>query len=249
MRRRVLWWLLPAWLVACAAPPRPTFLAPTAVADPSLTLEAEDLVPLRTELSTWMVVEGSDAGTAFIIGRDREPDGWWRVREGDDRVLLVGEREGGGRAMRSADALPDASRSTFEPPLGMCPALLRFGERFETSAGMRVTRLESGRERDHGQASRSTEIVGRSTLTTPLGEVPAVEVRMDFDSRMRFARAQVRARRWVVPGVGPVAEEVSEEITVLGILPRTSRRTIVRLPADPVHPAPASAEADRTTHP
>jgi hypothetical protein len=249
MMRELVVCLLPAWLVACTAPARAPFLAPTAVADPALTLEAEDLVPLRAERSTWMVVEGPDAGTTFTIGRDRGTDGWWRVHEGEERVLVVGEHGGGGRAMRSADALPDASRSAFEPPLGMCPALLRCGDRFESSAEMRVTRLESGRERDHGRATRRTEIVGRSTLTTPLGEVPAVEVRMDFDSRMRFARAQVRARRWVVPGVGPVAEEVEEEITVLGILPRISRRTIVRLPADPVHPAPGSAEADRTATP
>lgn len=60
-------------------------------------------------------------------------------------------------------------------------------------------------------------------------EMRAVVVELAFDADLDVADAKFRAQLYVVPNEGVVAEVRHEDVLILGILPRRSDETVVRV--------------------
>ncbi|MBX3355562.1 MAG: hypothetical protein KF724_07680 [Phycisphaeraceae bacterium] len=152
-----------------------------------------------------------------------------KVHEGADQTLHL---LGVGKSittMPSTDAHRDEAVSRFSPPLLVASATVAPSGVVEGNADMVVEAMgKSGRERDRGTATRRLQFTADETIRTGLGELACKRVEIHFHAKLRFAEAEVRTTRWILPGVGPVAEEEHERIVVLGLIPRESSRVMTR---------------------
>jgi|GEM_PF-3504332 len=224
-------------LRGCAARVDDSWTASAAVADNTIELQACDVLPLRAGTTRWRSVPMQADAEEILIHTRHEEGARWCVEEPQEQSMQIIESPDGARAMLSVDAMSDNARSIFHPPLAIAPAVLRAGEVFQSASHMLVRRLDDESERERGETSRRCEIIGRCTLHTPTGDVQAVEVLMRFESRMRFATASVTAHRWVVPGVGAVAEQSERVVRVLGVISTRTRRMMVRIGFEQVNRA------------
>jgi hypothetical protein len=215
-----------------------------AVAEPRLEIDAAAIWPMQPGMTRWCEVDERGGRTPFAWTVMDSPTGGVRADEGGHRAVMIRETDSGGREAMAVDKPADDARTLFEPALALCPARLRCGEPFESTASARVVRASDGSERDHGSAWRRTELVGRCRLTCPLlGQTEALQVHTRLETRLRFAVALVETTRWIVPGHGPVAERTEERISVMGLLARERCRTVVRLPEPAANPASRTSEA------
>ena len=237
-----------AALVGCATPrpeargEGPRFHAEPARADPSLRLDAAAMFPTRSSTTLWHEVEpgGSDFEWTLVA----ESDGLTLSREGAHRAMQMRVGPSGGREATRVDKPADDARTLFDPPLPLCPAQLRGGEPFESTAAVRLVRLVDGSERDRGTATRRTELVGLAMVECPmLGRAEAMEVRTSLQTRLGLAQASIESTRWVHPALGPVAERTEERVNVMGLPVKAQSRLVVRIPGRPEHPDAAATEA------
>lgn len=237
-----------AALVGCATPrpdasgTSPRFHAEPARADPSVRLDAGAMFPTRSSTTVWHEVE--PGGVDFEWTLVAESDGITLSREGTHRTLQMRVGPSGGREALRVDKPADDARTLFDPPLPLCPAQLRGGEPFESTAAVRLVRLVDGAERDRGTATRRTELVGVAMVECPmLGRGEAMEVRTSLRTRLGLAQASIESTRWVHPALGPVAERTEERVDVMGLPVQARSRLVVRIPRKPEHPDAAATEA------
>lgn len=194
-----------------------------------------DLMPRENEPIAWRVLDPNAA--AGDLGATFE----WRasptdrfsatvaIDEGSDQTLYLAGFERDEPRMTASVSHKDSAASVFDPPLVMGEPHLAAGGTVEGDSAMTVLTLdEPPKERERGRGTRRMTFAGVDALSTPLGELECQRVEIEFHAALRFAKATVTTTRWIVPGAGPVAEDRRERIVVLGLIPRESRRVIVR---------------------
>ncbi len=234
---------------AASAPVRPAvFLGlevrSTAPLDAATALDIGDLGLTTPGTTRWRVVAGDGVGTELwrTIEAIADPASSFgatiAVRtggpSGPEQSLLLAPSSDGGLSMPATLAHADRAMSLFEPALGIVPRRLVGGDAFTSRASMRVVgEADRSRVRQEGEATRSMRIVDRCRIATPLGELEAVRVEIEFRARLALANASERAVQYIVPGLGLVAEERRKEVRALGILGRTVTQTAVRIDGAP----------------
>lgn len=222
-------------LTACAgsrtqqALPRPVTVLGELRNDPSAVLAPRDLYPLDGT-SQWIVTDDSwvpiedGTRTATLTRRGGEIE--WREPLGTTNESVLDESS---VRLRRTIVPGDKAISVFEPPLLLVsPEGPRPGDAaFETESPMRVEWIAGG-ERDRGEGTRSSRILGTARVRTPAGEADAIVVENTFEAHLQMARARRVTTLWIVPGEGPVAERWSQTIFVLGIPAGTTRGAAVR---------------------
>lgn len=140
------------------------------------------------------------------------------TRDASDTICLV-----------AVEALLDNALSVFTPPLMLAPNELQPGETFASRSEMRVDWLDGRGERDRGMGERTATIVGASRIRTPLGEFDVTRVQTKFEAKLRFAKAERTTTLWIAAGIGPIAEEWRERVTVMGVPISSDSGTAIRI--------------------
>jgi hypothetical protein len=192
--------------------------------DPATALSAAELEPTAPGASPWQVI-GTDA--RFTMRIEALPGGATRTDPAGTRSMEVGPD--GSVALRSQADAADGAETAFAPPLMLAPARLRAGE--EPAAESRLTTRRAGVGGDDaGSARRTLRIASVDRVRTPLGEFDAIRVDAVLTMKLPFASMTRQSSTWVRAGVGPVAVRSDERILVMGIVPRNTAETRVRLP-------------------
>ncbi|UCD76315.1 MAG: hypothetical protein JSV91_05205 [Phycisphaerales bacterium] len=192
-------------------------------------LRGEDLYPLTTGQWVYQIVDDDRARGQVVhtISPTDRPNALVSLDKGEERTEFWGRSEAGNIVMPASIEHAKNALTVFDPPLPIAPPLLAPGEPFESSADMQVLDSRNPkRRRENGRGTRSLEYVDDQRIRTPIGEFTAKRVVVKFHADLRFADAVEDGTYWVVPGVGVVAQEHSEEIRVLGLV---SERTGVRV--------------------
>jgi hypothetical protein len=194
----------------------------------SITLQFDVLIEdgAVVERITLLRSESSRFGASFVDAEGDRAETFWRLDE-DGNVLMTAHID------HQQNAL-----THFEPPLLLWPAELRPNETVTGESGMRVVDSRNPRKlRETGRATRTIAYIGNQRLKTPYGEYVAQRLESRVIADLRLADADERTVRFIVPGVGVVAEQTIEEVKILGAFTTTTRRSII-LAAPAVPPAP-----------
>jgi len=222
-----------------AAGARATIIAPglevVSRAPASGSVDGRDLQPRPGDESEWKLLAASASGarapgevlTVRMVRESRHGAAFALV-EGEIRTLHLNGVEEGAPTMVATDAFADESVSRFAPALVLGRTPIAPGECVESQSTMVVEKLDGGRERDRGTATRRLCYAGDETIRTSLGEFPCRRIEIRFEANLRFAKATVTTVRWILPGVGPIAEQEHEKIVILGLIPKESSRVLVR---------------------
>ena len=193
-------------------------------------LPGEDLYPLTPGEWVYQIIDDEGEATGqvvYTVSPTDRFDALVSLVKGGDRTEFWALNEAGDIVMPATIEHAKNALTIFDPPLLIAPRSLAPGEPFESSAEMRVLDSRNPkRKRESGRATRTIEYVDDQKIRTPLGEFIAKRVVVSFKADLRFADADKEGTYWVVPGVGLVAQELSEEIRVLGLV---SERTAIRL--------------------
>jgi hypothetical protein len=220
---------LAALLAGCSAvdraPGRPTFeVLVSRTPDPAATVRAGELEPMGAGRQRW---QRTDATEPFEVRTEPVGEGVTRTDPRGTRTLRV-TPDGSVGLVSQRDAA-DGAMTIFDPPLPLAPPALHAGE--EPAASARITTERAGtRADDGGHANRTVRIAAVERIRTPLGEFDAVRVDAVFAMKMAFASLRRETSTWIRPGDGPVAVRSDERILVMGIVPRNTAETRVRLP-------------------
>ncbi len=198
-------------------------------------LQARDLQPAIGRSIEWRVLvagsdreRGRDTLRFTTSGSDRF-GAECEIEEGPDQTLYFAGLTQDRPTMPASWSKRDRAISRFEPALVMGVPQLGRGESVEGSAEMRVlTQDEPPKDRDRGTAVRRLTYAADETIRTPQRTVRCQRVEVEFHAKLRFADATIRTVRWIEPGVGPVAEDRTERIVVMGLIPTERRRVLVR---------------------
>ena len=222
-------------LTACATPrtqqarPQPVAVLGELRNDPHAVLVPRDLYPVDGETrwvvtdDAWMRLEdGTRTATLVRTGNEIE----WREPLGTTTQAVIDDSS---VRLRRTIVPGDKAVSIFEPPLLLVsPDGPRPGDAaFDTESPMRVEWIAGG-ERDRGEGTRSSRLLGVARVRTPAGEADALVVENTFEAHLQMARARRVTTLWIVPGQGPVAERWSQTVYVFGIPTGTTRGACVR---------------------
>ncbi|MFM1823225.1 MAG: hypothetical protein RI967_1491 [Planctomycetota bacterium] len=216
-------------------------------------VRAGDLVRAAGSVARYAIVGGDGAARGGRARGDRGEVVERVVREtgsdGRERIVLVEERGGkvesrmelepagdGALTLSLVDAIGDGSRSLFATPLPFA-ADLAPGAPLEGASDMRVVTLPGGRARAQGTATRTLRIAGECDLRLGDERLRAIAIDLAFAVELDVAKADVRARLFIVPGCGVVAEAREESRVVLGVFRTSTRETTALLSVEGT-PAP-----------
>lgn len=110
----------------------------------------------------------------------------------------------------------DRAITHFDGPLALAPEQMNPEVPFESECKMRIDWID-GSERERGRGKRSAVLVGPVRVRTPWGAFDAMELKTTFEADLRMARAVHRSSIWFSESTGPLAQEWSEEVRVLGM--------------------------------
>ncbi|MFN0011531.1 MAG: hypothetical protein ACKVS8_07795 [Phycisphaerales bacterium] len=126
---------------------------------------------------------------------------------------------------RSAEARDDAL-TVFEPALVAMPAVLTAGIVHRQEFSMVVHAVaQPAKVKARGEASQQIVYEADQAVTTPAGTFECRRVLTTFAAAPGPARVEVLTRSWYATGVGLVAETSDEQVWVLGVPFRSSRRS------------------------
>lgn len=219
----------PAAAGAVATPPVFTILEEFA---PSGAVLASDLCPITRGQRDYVIVDddGVATGDALLVQRTpRGEDGESvEVDVGEDLTLYLQALDDGGVAQAAAVSHDQQALTRFDPPLVIAYAELPPGPSRESQAAMRVVDVrDTRRQRESGNVVRTMEYVGDARLDTPIGELLAQRVDVHFSAKLRLARVERRETIWVVPGMGVVARDDQEKLTIFALPAKNERRRMV----------------------
>jgi|GEM_PF-870585 len=203
---------------------------------PARFVDGRDLQPRADTQSEWKILSstgsayGTPGETLVIRARiEASESTMLLVEEGADQTLHISGAERGAPVMPVTDAYAEQSVSRFDPPLVLGQPEISASDPVFASSAMVVESMEKpGHERDRGTATRTLRLLADETIRTPLGDLRCQRLEIEFIAKLRFATATVKTTRWILPGVGPVAEDERERIVILGLIPRESTRVMVR---------------------
>jgi hypothetical protein len=215
------------------------------------SLRAEDLVPPLGSRTSFAVLSGSRKGKTIevsverattpsalnedptpstdaesrvrIVERVERKPGDWRV---SDEMLLALAADGA--TLVEVVTHGEDSISRFAKPLPFAGTLTPTNS-LDGASPMEVVTISRGRSRGEGTATRSLKIIGECDVDVSGRKMRAVVVELNFEADLDVADAKFRAQLYVVPNEGVVAEVRHEDVLILGILPRRSDETVVRV--------------------
>jgi hypothetical protein len=158
-----------------------------------------------------------------IVERVERKPGDWRV---SDEMLLALAADGA--TLVEVVTHGEDSISRFAKPLPFAGTLTPTNS-LDGASPMEVVTISRGRSRGEGTATRSLKIIGECDVDVSGRKMRAVVVELNFEADLDVADAKFRAQLYVVPNEGVVAEVRHEDVLILGILPRRSDETVVRV--------------------
>lgn len=197
-------------------------------------VEAEDYIRLAPRSMVYAVIAGDHVGTKLTrtTAPIDELDATWVEEEPGRRTQYLSHSANGDLLLHGVDTSADRALTRFVPALAVCPATLAPGETFESAAPMKV--LDSAtrsRTRESGSATRRMTHAGGVRVRWGGEERVAQRVEVAFHADLRLADADKRSTLYILPGVGVIAEEWSEEISLpLGLKRRSSQTVVLQHP-------------------
>lgn len=180
-------------------------------------------------------IDAGDAGNGTIVLRrahDEEYDAMFSDNENDRRIQYWVVDKDGALLLAAVVEHDEQAVSIFDPPLMIAPAQLAAGESRTAESKMRVVDSKNPRhQRERGTGVSTIEYVGDERVDTPLGDLVAKRLKTRFEAKLGLATAVHENTIWVVPDIGVIAEESTQQITALGLFNKSSNRRIVLIEA------------------
>lgn len=153
---------------------------------------------------------------AFVDAEDKRAETFWRIDEHGNVVMTA-------HVNHDEHAL-----SLFTPPLVLWHAEMPAGKPLVGQSNIRVVDSRNPQKlKETGKMTRTVTYIGDQRIRTPRGEFIAQRLESRVRADLRLADADERVTRFVVPGVGLVAERLVEDVKILNTLTTTTQRTIV----------------------
>lgn len=193
-------------------------------------VEVRDLLRPAGSVARYEVVAGEAIGQRLVERMVADASAALvRIEEREGRVserMEFRESPAGSFALERVDSIDDGSKSVFGSPLPFAAELAAGGE-LAGSSPMTVFTIPEGKRRAAGTARRALRVAGECDLAISGERMRAVALDLEFDVALDMASARVRARLFVVPGRGVVAEVREESRTILRLIRSTRAETIV----------------------
>ncbi len=147
------------------------------------------------------------------------PDEW---AASTDRFAM---RDDGAVTLVSTTEPADRVTTWFDPPMLVVPATLAVGAAVTQSFEMIVRPIDKPEQvQTRGPAEITITHEGFESVRTPAGSWVAARVRTDLKATLAQAKVTVKTYSWIAEGVGLVAEEYHERVTVFGLPIRNVQR-------------------------
>lgn len=232
--------LLTASPMGCTAP-RPDAplyeVLSTQLATESLT--ADSYCPLRSMQWTYERPQ-RDAETEFVLyrrGPTQQFGADWVTHQGDERSEYWRLDDQGNVVMTAVVSHVDRAISLFEPPLIIAYHELSPGESRRHEVLMRVVDARNpSRQRESGKAKQTVRYVGDFLIRTPIGEMPAQRVDVNFIADLQFADANTTSVIYVAQGRGTVVQQRLLTVRLLGLSARRRLETLLLTSEDTTAP-------------
>lgn len=184
----------------------------------------------------YLVIAGPRSGES-LLQRVFDENGQIRVREERpdgraDEVMHLTRREDGTLLAHALDKHDDDTRSAFVDTLPLFPTVLEPGATARGQSRIDALELKTAdgpqpHRKASGRCRRELRILGDADVVV-LGRTARVAVvEMAFRADLDLARVRATDRLYVERGRGIIAEERSERVLILGVIPRDSDMTIV----------------------
>jgi len=184
----------------------------------------------------YLVVAGPRSGET-LLQRVVDEDGRIRVREERpdgraDEVMHLTRRDDGTLQAHALDKHDDDTRSAFVDSLPLAPLLLEPGSTARGASRLDAFELKTAdgpepHRKASGRCRRELRILGDADVTVRGRTARVAVVEMAFRADLDLARVRATDRLYVERGRGIIAEERSERVLILGVIPRDTDMTIV----------------------
>lgn len=194
---------------------------------------AKDIYPMQVGERRLRVIEGEitsgdESSSTQVLSATTELRAQFTKAEDHARTEYLSVDAQGNVVMNAVIETKDNALSLFDPPMAIAFAELKPGEERRVESKMRVVDVKSRtHERESGKAVRTITYKSDQRIRTPLGDFDAKRVEVHFVATLKLANADEQSTLWIVPGMGIVAEQTTEEIKVLGLAGRKSTRTLL----------------------
>lgn len=222
----------------CASAPErnPTLFAAGPIVPASAPVAHSDLVRAPGSVAHYTVAAGSRAGET-LVQRVVRDNGRISIREerADGRpqeVVHLTEAPSGGLLGHALDKQDDHTRSVFLDPLLFAPPLLEPGATAAASSRLEAYDLDTAdapgaKRKAAGRCRRELRLLGDADVVVRGQTRRVAVVEMVFRAELDLARVRATERAYIERGKGVVAEERSERVLILGVIPRDWDLTIV----------------------
>ncbi|MBI1374783.1 MAG: hypothetical protein GC159_18845 [Phycisphaera sp.] len=197
-------------------------IAPTSApaGEPTRSVAAEELLPLRPQSARFVIDQGDNAGRKITV-RIRADDERWRVDHAHLKDRCVHRADGGALMMSSSVVEADDSELRFTPAVVLLPATLEQGKPITSRAKVRVMNQKGDREKAHGDYTHVVELLGACEAKTPAGRFDVWRVRETERFDLGLASVRVVTTTCYAPGTGIVTQQVEKKVTKLGLFTST----------------------------
>ena len=228
--------LLAAAGCASTQEPAPAALAVGPIGSAAGPVAHTDLIRAPGSIARYAIVAGSRAGETLlqrvadeggrILVREERPDGH------AEEVLHLSRRDDGTLHAHALDKHADDTRSAFVDTLPFAPLLLEPGTAVRGASRLDALELKTAdgpepRRKAAGRCRRELRILGDADISVRGRSSRVAVVEMVFQADLDLARVRATDRLYVERGRGVVAEERSERVLILGVIPRDTDMTIV----------------------
>lgn len=196
------------------------------------SIASEIVFPLHPgEAAYTSLSDGIERGASIIIRREETAahGATVAVSEGEQRVEFLKRESDGSAALTAAIDRHENALTLFNPPLVVCPATLTPNQPFSSESAMRIVALDNpGKQRETGRARRTITLIGDATMRTARGDEQVALIEIRFQANLRFADADERVTLYVSRADGLIAQKSIERVTILGMIPRETKRAMLR---------------------
>jgi hypothetical protein len=199
-------------------------------------VSATDLYPLQTGQRIYRSLDeslrsGPEVVQSLAAASDFKSQFSSSIGDADAaRIEYWNTNSAGDLTMAATIEHKDHALSLFDPPLVIAPAQLAPGKETTSQSKMRVVDLTNrAQQRESGTARQTVKYEADQMIRTPLGEFRARRITSHFVADLKLADADETSTMYVVPGMGIIAEQRTEQVKVFGLATRKSTQTLVLL--------------------
>ena len=119
---------------------------------------------------------------------------------------------------------------TATEPTSFCRFSIARAERTFRVSGFSLRVVDArnpSRQRESGKAKQTVHYVGDFLIRTPIGEMPAQRVEVNFIADLQFADAKTTSVIYVAQGLGRVVQQRLLTVKVLGLSARRQLETLL----------------------